>query len=361
MQQEQEVCTLYTNVPAIWQAMLDDCRAATQSIEMEQYIFCADDIGKKFLEIFKEKARTGVRVRLLLDAVGSWSVYRDARVHADLREAGVELRWYNRFVPLLLHRLGSVYFRNHRKLLIVDGTIGHIGGVNIRDDMHSWRETHARLQGLAVQSMARSFSTLWAKCKISVPHLVKKPKIKGQSAFEFLPNSPGRRRGYAYKAICKAIRYAKTRVWITVPYFIPTLHFLYLLKKARMRGVDVRIMLPEKNDLPLLGIGMHSYFGILLRGGIGLFLYQPSVLHAKVVVCDDSWATLGSLNFDNVSLRYNLEANLVSTRPEAVSELAEHFMKDIAQSKALTYDLWQQRPLKHKILEKLLWPFHALL
>ena len=361
MHQEQEVCTLYTNVPAIWQAMLDDCWAATETIDMEQYIFCADTIGRKFLEVFKEKARAGVRVRLLFDVVGSWSVYRDARVHDELMEAGVELRWYNRFVPLLLHRIGSVYFRNHRKLLIVDGTFGHIGGVNIRDDMHSWRETHARMQGLVVRSMARSFNTLWAKCKISIPHLVKKPKAKGVSKFEFLPNSPGRRRGYVYKAICKAIRNARTRVWITVPYFIPTLHFMYLLKQARLRGVDVRILLPEKNDLPLLGIGMHSYFGPLLRGDIGLFLYQPSVLHAKVVVCDESWATLGSLNFDNVSLRFNLEANLVTTDTQVVEQLARHFQADLAQSQALTYNLWQQRSFKHKILEKLLWPFHALL
>lgn len=361
MFEEQETCTLYTNVPAIWQVMLEDCKAATESIDIEQYIFCADTIGTKFLEVFKEKARAGVRVRVLLDAVGSWSVYRDPRIHKELLAAGVELRWYNRFVPLFLHRLGAVYFRNHRKLLIVDGTFGHIGGVNIRDDMHSWRETHARLQGLAVRSMARSFNTLWVKCKISLPHLVKKPKVKGVSEFEFLPNSPGRRRGYVYKAICKAIRNSRSRVWITVPYFIPTLHFMYLLKKARARGVDVRILLPEKNDLPLLGIGMHSYFGSLLRSDISLFLYQPAVLHAKVVVCDEGWATLGSLNFDNVSLRCNLEANLAVTRPSIVAELAEHFEKDIAQSKALTYDLWQQRSFKHKVLEKLLWPFHALL
>ncbi|MBL8031338.1 MAG: hypothetical protein JNK33_03380 [Candidatus Doudnabacteria bacterium] len=354
-------CTLYTNVPAIWQTMLDDCAAATKSIDMEQYIFCADTVGRKFLEVFKEKARTGVRVRLLLDAVGSWSVYRNTQIHTELREAGVELRWYNRFVPLLLHRLGSVYFRNHRKLLIVDGVIGHIGGVNIREDMRTWRETHARLRGLVVRSMVQSFTVLWRKCKISVPYLVKRPKGKEMLDFTFLTNSPGSRRGYVYKAVCKAIQQAQTRVWITVPYFIPPRHFMYLLKQARLRGVDVRVLLPEKNDLQLLGIGMHSYFGTLLRSGIELYLYQPSVLHAKVVVCDERWATLGSLNFDNVSLRFNLEANLVSTRPELVHELAGHFEQDLAQSKALTYDLWRQRPLTHKILEKLLWPFHALL
>lgn len=361
MYTETEECVLYTDVPAIWQVMLDDCRSATLSIDMEQYIFCADNIGRKFLEVFKEKARAGVRVRLLLDAVGSWSVYRNARIHTELTEAGVELRWYNRFVPLFLHQLGAVYFRNHRKLLVVDRSVGHIGGVNIRDDMATWRETHARVKGQVVWAMARSFAVLWRKCKLSIPHIVKRTRQSGGGRYEFVPHSPGRRRGYAYKAIIRAIQASKQRVWITVPYFIPTIQMLYVLSKARARGVDVRILLPEKNDLPLLGIGMHSYFHRLLKAGVGLYLYQPAVLHAKVVVCDETWATLGSLNFDNVSLHYNLEANLVTTDTGAVAELATHFEADAAQSKALTYDLWKQRSFKHKVLEKLLWPFHSLL
>jgi cardiolipin synthase len=328
---------------------------------MEQYIFCADGIGTQFLEVFKQKAQAGIRVRLLLDAVGSWSVYRNVRIQTELAEAGVELRWYNRFVPLLLHRLGAVYFRNHRKLLVVDKTVGHIGGLNIRDDMATWRETHARVKGEAVWAMSRSFAVLWRKCKLSIPHLVKRTRQPGGGGYEFVPNSPGRRRAYAYKAIRRAIQTAKQRVWITVPYFIPTVQMLYALAKARARGVDVRILLPEKNDLPLLGVGMHSYFGTLLRAGVGLYLYQPHVLHAKVVVVDDAWATVGSLNFDNVSLRCNLEANLVTTDTKTVGELAEHFETDLTQSKALTYEFWQERPLKQKVLEKLLWPFHAFL
>lgn len=361
MLHEHPECTLYTSTPAIWQAMLADCKAARHSIEIEQYIFAADAIGTEFLEVFKAKARAGVRVRVLLDAVGSWSVYRNTRLHKGLIDAGVELRWYNRFVPVLLHRLGSVYFRNHRKLLVVDGVVGHIGGVNIRDDMHTWRETHARLQGPVVGDIVKSMAALWVKCRVSIPHLIRKPKRGEKSVYEFVPNSPGRRRGYAYRAICQAIRKSQVRVWITVPYFIPSLHLLYLLTKASLRGVDVRILLPEKNDLPVLGIGMHSYFHRLLKAGVGLYLYQPAILHAKVVVCDEAWATLGSLNFDNVSLRYNLEANLVTTDARAVAELALHFETDLAQSKVLTFELWQQRPFKHKVLEKLLWPFHSLL
>jgi cardiolipin synthase len=273
----------------------------------------------------------------------------------------VELRWYNRFVPLFLHKIAAVYFRNHRKILIIDTKLGHIGGVNIRDDMRTWRETHARLRGPVVRAMAQSFSSLWAKCNISVPHLVKKPKQQVAMQYAFVPNSPGRRRGYTYKAICKAIATSSSRVWITVPYFIPNLHLLYLLKKASLRGVDVRVLLPEKNDLPVLGIAMHSYFGTLLRAGVGIYLYQPAVLHAKVIVCDFGWATLGSMNLDSVSIRCNLEANIVTTNAASVEDLAKHFLVDLAQSKALTYDLWQQRPAKQKIFEKVLWPFHAFL
>jgi cardiolipin synthase len=130
---------------------------------------------------------------------------------------------------------------------------------------------------------------------------------------------------------------------------------------AARRGADVRIILPSRPDLHLLGVAMYSYFGMALRSGIRIYLYQPTVLHAKSVICDSSWATFGSMNWDSVSFRFNLEANIATTSSACIAELARQFEVDVTNSKELSYEEWQQRPYTRRIMEALLWPIHGLL
>jgi cardiolipin synthase len=357
-------CKLFTTAAATWEAMLEDCRNAQSSIYFEQYIFVPDSMGKQFLDVFKEKARQGVTVKVLLDCIGSKPLYFAKNLRAELAEAGVEVRWYNVVIPWLLHRAASYYFRDHRKLMTVDSTIGYVGGVCVRADMGSWRDTQARLNGPVVGAIEQSFLQLWEKNAVSLPHLLDRPRsgTNGRvGGYAFIPNSPAPGKRFLYHAMREAVRNAQQRIWLTVPYFVPDLGLFRNLRLAAKRGLDVRVIVPKVSDLPALDIAGRSYFGMALKAGIKLYTYQTSVLHAKVLICDDNWATFGSMNWDSMSFRYNLEGNIVTTNKTTIAELSEHFLADIATTPQLSLDQWHKRPLKQKLAELLLWPFHSLL
>lgn len=357
-------CELFTEVPAAWKAMLEDCKAAQESIYLEQYIFQSYGMGAEFIEVFKQKARSGVDVRLLLDLVGSWTIWLNRSLVKDLRESGVYVRWYNPIAPLFFLRASSFYFRDHRKMLMVDSAVAHLGGVGINPRMASWRDTHGRFLGPIVRTIQTSFLELWIKAKKPIPHLLSKPHPEYSTkpgAFEFLPNSPGKGRRFVYHAMRNAIQRAEKKVWITMPYFIPDFKLFRTLRLAARRGVDVRIILPNRSDLPILDAAMKSYFGMALRSGIKIYTYQPAVLHAKVIVCDDTWATFGSMNWDSVSFRYNLESNIVVGNKVTIAELSAHFTADLDNSTEVLYSEWKKRPVLFRLLEFILWPFHGLL
>ncbi len=357
-------CKLFTEVSAAWEAMLVDCKNAQTSIYFEQYIFVPDVVGKEFLEVFKERARQGVQVYLLFDTVGSWTLYKSKKVLQELAQAGVVVRWYNKITPLLFHRAASYVFRNHRKVMVIDGIIGYTGGVCVRADMEVWRDTYGRLVGSVVGAMRESFLQLWEKNKLSIPHLLDRPhptRSAHVGGYVFLPNSPSPGKRFLYHSMRDAIRYAQSRVWVTVPYFIPDLGLFRSLRLAAKRGLDVRILLPGTSDLRLLDAASKSYFGLALRSGIKLYAYGPSVLHAKVVICDDNWATFGSMNWDSMSFRYNLEGNIVVSNKKTIAELAGHFLQDLSVSTETTLELWSKRSRSARYAEALLWPFHGLL
>ncbi len=362
--ENESSCKLYFSAIDAWESMLADCATAEKTIFLEQYIFYPGGITGRFLDVFKEKALAGVDVRLLLDAVGSWTLMGNKTLLAELAQAGVQVRWYNKVLPLFLHRTASYFFRNHRKLLVVDGSIAHVGGLNISQQMLNWRDTHGRLVGPVVGSVRSSFLQVWNKSRQSIPHILSKGKQRFMGindTYDFLPNSPGPKKRYVYYKIEQAMRKAQKRIWITVPYFVPNLRLFRSLQKAVRRGVDVRIILPRKSDLRALDLAAHSYFGMALRSGIQLYTYEPSVLHSKVVICDNAWATFGSMNMDSMSFNFNLEANIVTTNSVTVSELVAQFMADLSLAKSVNYNNWQHRPLLQKFLELLLWPFHFLL
>lgn len=357
-------CRLFTKVATAWEAMLRDCERAQSSIYFEQYIFVPDAVGQKFLQVFKEKASQGVKVYLLFDTVGSWTLYKSKNVVRELEQAGVLVRWYNKVVPLLFHRAASYVFRNHRKVMVIDGAIGYTGGVCVRADMGVWRDTYGRLVGPVVGAMQESFLQLWEKNKLSIPHLLDKPhptRSLRMGGYEFVPNSPSPGKRFLYHAMLDAIRYAQKRVWVTVPYFIPDLGLFRSLRLAARRGLDIRILLPGISDLRLLDTASKSYFGSALKSGIKIYAYNPSVLHAKVVICDEAWATFGSMNWDSMSFRYNLEGNIVVSNKKTITELAVQFLQDLSVSTETTLGLWNKRSRATRYMEALLWPFHGLL
>ncbi len=349
----------YLNPRDTWNAMLEDCARATKTIDLESYIFVADEVGKRFAELFLQKANAGVRIRILCDMVGSYGFFNSPYAK-NLANLGVEIRFFNPINPWRVKKLFSWFRRDHRKILIVDSRIGYTGGVNIGARMTNWRDTHVRIEGFVVDDMQHVFERMWAATREKRFLKSQKSHITMQD-FSFLTSSPRLRQRFIYRNMRKVLHGAKRYIYFSTPYFVPTLRLFQALTAAAKRGVDVRILLPEKSDVRTVDIASGSYLTLALKSGVKIYRYQDSIFHVKTCVVDDEWGMVGSSNLDNVSLFFNYEANLASGAKLFVAELKGHFMKDLELSRELKYDTWIKRPITLKFLELLTWPFHRIL
>jgi cardiolipin synthase A/B len=349
----------YTKTSPAWEAMLEDIRNAKRTIEIEQYIFAIDSVGTQFIELLKEKVKQGVKVRLLLDTVGSWGFYRSA-LPKFLQEFGMDVRFFNPVKPWRITNFTSNLFRDHRKILVVDDEVAQLGGVGIQEHMGAWRDTHMRIQGPLVEHIKQSFEDAWegsnkkVSIKFSKPHtFVKK--------FDILTNSPSIRRRYIYQTLLARINNAQKYIYITTPYFIPDVPLYRALYLASKRGVDVRVLVPEIADHLFVNHARESYFSLALKAGIKIYIYKPVMMHAKTVVIDDEWATAGSFNLDSLSFFFNHEINIASEETTFIHELKNHFYEDVSHSKEVLVAEWKQRSIRKKFLELLTWPFHGVM
>lgn len=348
----------YTLTSEAWRAMLADIRVATTSIFIEQYIFAVDEIGRDFIDALRQKKKDGLEVRIMCDMVGSYGFY-NSYLPEFLRSEGIEIHFFNPIKPWRITNFTSGFFRDHRKILIIDNEIAHLGGVGIGDNMADWRDTHMRITGPIVNSILESFLVMWKSVKGGMSIRYPKPKAVVPK-YDLLTNAPVRQR-YIYKALLSVIRNSRNYVYLTTPYFIPTVPLYRALRRAAKRGVDVRIIVPEISDVILSRASRESYFTLLLRAGIKIYTYVPEMMHAKTVVVDDAWAMAGSFNLDSLSFFFNHEANVASFDFSFVSEIKQDFLEDIAVCKTVAYEDWIHRSLYRKILELLTWPFHTIL
>ncbi len=335
--------------------MLLDCSKAEKSISLEQFIFANDDYGKRMIEICKERASKGVEVRFLWDAVGSFTLF-GSNLAEDLRTHGIKLLFWRTLIPGYYHvpDFRSWFLRNHRRTLVIDEKIGYTGSMCFKDTMKGWRDTNARFEGPIVEQMQNSFDRMWARAekKRFVP-----PKTHPtDNEFLYVTNLPRPGKRYLYRTLVEAIRNAKHYIYITTPYFVPTHRLARVIKLAAHRGVDVRLLVPEKtNHYPALDLGARSYFSTLISSGVRIFLYPTkngdALNHGKAIVIDGEWSTTGSMNLDNVSLLYNFEANVVTTNSRFTEELASHFVHDISKSKEIDPDQWRSRFFLEKLPE----------
>ncbi|MES3004750.1 MAG: phospholipase D-like domain-containing protein [Patescibacteria group bacterium] len=350
----------YTDTVNSWTGMLSACREAKESIDIEQYIFLKDKIGEEFLDIFKEKARSGVRVRILADAVGSYSL-NSSVILKELADSGIQVRFFNPISPWRIHTIFSWFFRNHKKVLVVDKKIGFTGGVGVGDHMKTWRDTAARLEGPVVEEMSQAFQEMWnlAEEKDIVIRIkeFRLNKIKR----DFITNSPYFKKRFLYYTLMEALRGAKKSIYLTTPYLIPDRRLIRILRLAAVRGVDVKIIVPETIDVLLVATASHSSYSELLRNGVKIFKYRPSILHAKTAIVDNQWGTYGSFNLDSLSFVYNYEANVVTVDTNAVAELMEHFYTDLTHSREITYTEWKRRPFLRKFQEFFIRPVRGFL
>ncbi|MBX4197937.1 hypothetical protein KW782_01235 [Candidatus Parcubacteria bacterium] len=351
----------YTRTRDAWDIMLQDIDHAQKTIDIEQYIFTIDVIGERFLELLQEKARQGIQIRLMLDMVGSLGFYRSPMPEL-LRKNGIQVRFFN---PISLWRIATLtftsnFFRDHRKIMVIDGKIGHIGGVGIQDDMVNWRDTHVRTTGLLVQDIASSFETVWKQKGKNMMGSFKRTKQFVKN-FNLLTNSPRPRQRYLYQALILNIRNAKKYIYLTTPYFIPDIRLFRVLRLAAKRGVDVQLLVPEVADHIFINHARESYFTLALKAGIRIYVYKGLMMHAKTGVIDDEWATAGSFNLDNLSLSFNYEANISTSDKQFIQDVKTHFLEDVQSSREIILETWIRRPLGKKILELLTWPFHGIM
>jgi len=367
---EQQQWKIFAYAHEAWESMLDDCRGATASIDLEQYIFEHDAIGKRFADTLEQKAGEGVRVRLLCDMAGSYNFFNSTYAKRLIAN-GVEVLFFNPIKPWRINNYSSWFFRDHRKVLVIDSRIGHIGGVGIHQRMQGWRDTHVRIEGSVVRELGDVFEQMWVRA-----HEGKKFKL--DSAFRraddvqlrrsgfarhfyFLTNSPRFHRRFIYHSLLDTIRNSRKRIYLTTPYFVPDLRLVRALRFAARRGVDVRLIVSMASDLPFVDIATRSYFWIMLKAGVRIYLYRDHVLHAKVSITDDDWVSVGSANLDNLSLLLNYEANLVSTDRSFVQRMIDQFNKDLERSSEVFFDAWKRRSWIQKVLEVIMWPIHKFL
>jgi cardiolipin synthase len=340
--------------------MLTDCAAAEESIDFEQYLLVDDDIGRRFIDVLAERARAGVRIRLLLDAGGSFGIFFNGLPEGFMRAGNVQVRFFNPISPRHFGRALSWYFRDHRRILVVDGRVGHTGGTCIQDGMADWRDTHLRMVDPVVGEMIEAFERMWSAALEKGLRSFPAPVMRGGD-FRFLINSPRYRQRFVYHALRHAIRGARSSAYLTSPYFVPDPRLFRAMRRAARRGVDVRLLVSGPSDHRLLDIASNSYYERAFRAGIRIFLYQGRRLHAKTAVVDGRWATVGTANLDNLSLLFNYEGNIVTQNKPMVAELTAQFREDLENSRELTRAEWRRRPLFQKFMEKLVWPLHRFL
>lgn len=352
----------YTEPRSCWADMLADIYAAKNSVEIEQYIFILDEIGFKFIEALMEKARQGLRVRVLCDWSGS-AVFASSEMRRDLIKKGVDVLFYNPISYWRLFNFSSWFFRDHRKVTVIDSNIAYTGSLGIKTAMADWRDTHVRILGPVVAQIKNTFDQMWIAAKEDKKFFkFKKINNNGQNDFSFLINSPYQRNRFVGKALTKAIKKAKRYVYLTTPYFVPDLGLFRALLRAARRNIDVKLILPQKSDIKALDKASFSYIGLCLNAGIKVYLYTKNrFLHAKTAIVDDNWSTIGSANLDNLSFRYSYEGNIVSTNPQFITDLKDHFLEDLMNSQQVRPEVWRRRPLKNKVLEMLTWPIHNFL
>jgi cardiolipin synthase A/B len=340
--------------------MREAVEGARESIWSEYYIIANDETGHRFLEILTAKARAGVEVRLLYDAVGSMGL--DAARLKALTSAGGKVE---AFLPLNpLRRRWSVHLRNHRKMIIVDGAIGFTGGMNMGDEysgrsrrrgVQSFHDTHLRLRGPAVGELARTFAEDWS---FAVGEQVAPPACPGEvsddgSIVAVIPSGPDQERNANALVFFAGIASARRKVYLTSPYFIPDAAMLAALITAAMRGVDVRVLVPAKGDVALVAAAARSYFPALVRGGVRVFEYLPAMLHGKTMMVDDHFGLVGSANLDIRSFRLNFELGALVFDPRFARELEDRFVRDLAESREITPDQLARRPYLTRLQDSL--------
>jgi cardiolipin synthase len=355
------------DAPSTYEAMFAAIEAARDHVNLESYILEAEGPGESLAELLLRKRAAGLRVNVIFDSFGSLRTSAD--FFRRLEQAGVALCEYN---PVSLWRRPlqrALHLRDHRKLLIVDGRIAFVGGINFssvyafgsagmrkQGEQPPWRDVHVRIEGPLVTQLQDVFLEHW-KCQKGRPPAPSRylPALpaRGLAAIGVAACDAGRRRNPFYSSLLAAIDHAQRSVLITTAYFVPPRRLLRALERAARRGVDVRLLLPGISDSwPALAAG-RALYGRLLRAGVRVFECHQAILHAKTAVIDAVWATVGSSNMDWRSFLHNAEVNIIAVDANLAAELERLYADDIARSRPISLEQWNRRGWTHRLKESL--------
>jgi cardiolipin synthase len=355
--------------PATYQAMAAAIAGARDHIHLEMYIFEDDEVGQRFAIALADAARRGVQVNLMYDSVGS--IRTPKEFFRQLEEAGIEVVETNPVNPLKAVKKGwELNERDHRKLLVVDGRIAFLGGINIssvyssgsfatrrgttKDAQPPWRDTQLQLEGPVVAEIQKSFIEAWTRQRKKEPTLrnaFPPPRTAGKEVVRALATWGDSEVSAVHVTLVSAIASAEKSVHITMAYFVPDPQFMEAIKAAAARGVDVTLILPGFTDFWAVFHAARSHYDELLQAGVKIHERRARLLHAKTVVVDGVWSTVGSANVDWRSFLHNDELNAVVLGPEFGAQMEAMFAQDLAASDLLTLEKWRGRPLSDRVKE----------
>jgi cardiolipin synthase A/B len=335
--------------------MLAAIDGASRYVLLEMYLVRSGAVATRFIDTLNRAAGRGARVCVVFDGFGALGLTRADR--RRLLDAGVELRFFN---PLRLRNRLSNLLRDHRKLLLADGRVAFVGGAGLTDDFAPgaprgpWRELMVEIRGPVVADWQRAFARTWRRCGPELSVAEPPPcEARAHGAAGRLALSEARQRSVLAYGVLRRLDGAAVRAWIMSAYFVPSRRFRKALRRAARRGVDVRLLLPgARTDHPWVRQAARRFYGKMLRNGVKIFEYQPRMLHAKMILCDD-WVSIGSSNLDRWSFRWNLEANQEIADAHSADTAAAVFAGDFAVSRALSRRYWRQRAWLDRLRESI--------
>ena len=347
---------VFTEGEDMLQSLLHDLAQAKKHIHLEFYIFEDDPVGRMVRDILIERARAGVKVKVLYDDVGCWNV--PDRFFREMQAEGIET--YSFLKVKLPFLTGKINFRNHRKIVVIDGKIGYVGGMNLAlryfrpGKLGVWRDTHLRVEGSAVHGLQRAFLIDWYfidKTFKATEDYFPLPLKTGNIPMQIVTSEPvGLWRDIMF-GLTKVIAGAKKYFYVQTPYLMPTPPILQALQTAALSGVDVRLMIPEKSDNRIVQLATRSYLDDILLAGVNVYVYRKGFLHSKLMVCDDELCTVGSTNMDFRSFEHNFEINAFIYDTRTSTQIRKIFLQDQKFCRKLSLRRWRRRPWRKRLEE----------
>ena len=349
-----------------FEALVSDLENAKDHIHMEYFYFRKDNGSKRIKEILMKKAREGVKVRFIHENIANIDI--NPGYYNEMKKAGVEVVKFTRPRFNLLRLSARLNYRDHRKIVVIDGRIGYTGGMNIGDDYFlKWRDTHMRITGNAVYALQYSFLYSFFTSGGTIPGsfagMFPEPEHgqKRNELVQIVPDQPVDRWPVLHMGTVWTVQHARNYIYIQTPYFVPPEPLLQALKSAALKGADVRIMLPKEADLGFMDYANKSYYGECLEAGVRIFEKRGNFIHSKTIVSDDYLSVIGSANMDYRSLELNYEINAYIFNQETAERNKGIFLADLGECDEISLERWNRRPWYMKLAQSVVRLFAPLL